>query len=288
MSNKIVQSLDWEIKETAVMCGGKVQEGYKGLQRTDTRDVLSIVKDSYTPTKNETFKNLVSEIEKLGNYKLKDYLEIKDGRKILCWLENVEKIKLCGWESKDYLVIGNSFDYTSSFFVGNSNTLIRCQNQFSRLHNGSNFRVLHSKGSTQKIQNFQNDFEKIQTESKLFYDIFESFGEVEIDNLHIEQLVKYLCNNEFEKDKKISKILDIKKQDLELCIKLETNKLGKNAFGLMNGVTYYTTHKISKGEKVFGNILGGGRKMNDIAWDFCGNLLMEKMDNLELLETENN
>lgn len=289
----MLKSLTWEIRETPVMCGGKVQKNYKGLQRNDTKEVLSIVKDSYTPINNETFISLIHDIEKFG-FEQTGFLEVKQGRKLLCWLKNTQNKDILGYKSNDYIVVGNSFDYSSSLFVGTTNTLLRCENQFSKLHRNSDFRILHSKNSTQKVLNFESSFENLVSERNLFYSILESFSEVKTDKLIVENFVKEVLNNEFEvkEGKKENKILGIKKMELENSILKEQNELGNNLFGLFNGITYYTTHKHQKDnpkhKNYFGNILGSCSNLNNKGWDFCLKLLMEQIEIVERLEQMEN
>ena len=49
----------------------------------------------------------------------------------MAFFENRGQFKLCGQDVKDFLIIGNSHDTSSKLFVGTSNYMYRCENQFS-------------------------------------------------------------------------------------------------------------------------------------------------------------
>jgi hypothetical protein len=49
----------------------------------------------------------------------------------------------------------------------------------------------------------------------------------------------------------------------------ETLALGDNLFGLLNGITHYTTHVKKVKETTFGNALGTLSRINQDAFQFC-------------------
>jgi len=58
-------------------------------------------------------------------------------------------------------------------------------------------------------------------------------------------------------------------------IQLEMKDLGQNAWGLLNGVTFYTSHRI-RGNSGFGNTNGTAQQLNARAWEYCQGLLIEQ------------
>jgi len=42
-----------------------------------------------------------------------------------------------------------------------------------------------------------------------------------------------------------------------------------NAFGLINGVTWYTSHEIRNTKQHFGNLSGVAREINEKAFNYC-------------------
>ena len=61
----------------------------------------------------------------------------------------------------------------------------------------------------------------------------------------------------------------------------EMSELGQNAWGLFNGVTWYTTHDMKKKEatkNIFGNVSGDIRhSLNRQGFDFCKEIVQEQL-----------
>lgn len=276
--NTLNNSLTWEIVETPVLVNGMIVDSYKSLVRSDNDQVISIVKKSYTPTTNEQFKNTIAEIQKINGFEISGFAESREGGKVLCWLKNPENKKILDWSSNDYMVLGNSHDYSSGFFAGTTNHLLRCSNQFTKLHKNSSFHVPHTKSSTRKINDFVREFETYIEETQLFYEVLEGFGEVKIDKLIIDELIQRLVK--LESEEKITKQKELFKTDLERSILRETNEVGMNLFGLWNGVTHYTTHTERKVNRMFGNPFGTLAEINNKGFDFCGEVLMSELEKM--------
>jgi hypothetical protein len=59
---------------------------------------------------------------------------------------------------------------------------------------------------------------------------------------------------------------------LRKSIDREMKDLGNNAFGLFNGVTWYTTHEMRTSDLVTSQISGTANLINQKAFRFCNNL----------------
>ena len=68
---------------------------------------------------------------------------------------------------------------------------------------------------------------------------------------------------------------------LRQSIEKEMKDIGNNAFGLFNGVTWYTSHEMRNAESVAGRMSGTANQINQKAYRFCNNL---KRVNQEIIE----
>ena len=59
---------------------------------------------------------------------------------------------------------------------------------------------------------------------------------------------------------------------LHKSIEREMKDLGNNAFGLFNGVTWYTSHEMRTSDSVNSQISGTANLINQKAFRFCNNL----------------
>lgn len=269
-------SLPWEVVEQPIYTNTSIVQGYKALIRSDNGEILNICKESYTPTKNEQFLEVVSKFEQITGFPVQMVSDISGGKKILAFLKCTDVLSIEGYRFEDYLMIGNSHDGSTGFFVGNSNIMVRCENRFSQKYR--QFQVYHTKNNHVRVDKVADSFDSYIKNRQRFYDKYAEYVDFEVVEEHKEQLVNLITEvtpEEINGEKEIS----TRKQNIRLdvwdSVNRECNELGNNLFGLFNGVTHYTTHKRKQKEKVFGNPLGTVADINEKAFKFCNDLLLK-------------
>lgn len=272
--NTAVQGLNWEIVEKPIFANNRVLKGHKALFRNDTNALLNVTKASYTPTRNERFLEVVQRMADITGFPIKCYDEFEGGRKVLAFLECTEPIQVQGHNFQDFMLIGNSHDSSTGFFIGNSSKMIRCSNRFSKMFR--QLQVNHTKHHDSKIDQLLRYFETYQKERQQLFNQMERMANVAIDPSLSEALVQRLARmNEEERlgtaDLSTRKLNIV--HDMWKSIDKETLALGDNLFGLFNGITHYTTHVKKAKEATFGNALGSLARMNDEAFAFCESYL---------------
>jgi len=269
-----VKTLNWEITEQPVQTvfNGNIVtiEGHKALARNDNGKVLSIKKDSYNPLPNGRFMEIAELIKKYSGFELTGYQEYKEGAKVLGYLKNNGDVqKIGGHVIEDYMLIGNSFDGSTSFFSGCVTELLRCTNQFGRINQVS--RIRHTSGNEVKINEFLEQIKQHFKARSFMYNSFNRMGEKIVSDELFEKALNYIL--EIDVNTEISTRKANQKELLASCITAESRELGKNVWGLFNGVTWYTTHELNSKEKVKGNIFGTPYKINERAFEFCNSLV---------------
>ena len=131
MKNKLKKELGWEIEVLPVQIKGRTEVVNKALVRSDDRKLIGIRSKYYHPVFNRDLEAIKKKILKTGGFRFKGYEEFNRGKRILSFFENKNQFKLCGERVQDYLIIGNSNDGSSKLFIGTSNYMYRCENQFS-------------------------------------------------------------------------------------------------------------------------------------------------------------
>jgi hypothetical protein len=266
--NLLTQQLDWDVQvEEIVLPGNRKTERF-ALTRSDNGQLLSIRSERYHPLFNKDLEELRCRITDQTGFSFKGYQEFQKGKKILAFFENPNKnLNICGQEVKDYLVIGNSHDTTSKLFVGTSNFMVRCENQFSekirtfeRRHDQP-FNI-NDLAITAMLNNYEDgrrrlyqrmEYMRMKPAEKntIRHLIDQLFGSLENTNCH---------DRKFQKNREQSKLL------LQ-CIQREISDLGMNYWALLNGVTRYTSNHLN-GNPGFGIVNGKGEKLNRKALNF--------------------
>jgi len=268
MLRELDNQLTWDVekKSLSLLNDSTPISDYTAIVRNDNNHILSIMKDSYLPMTNREFSTAVEKIQEISGFNLTGYNEFKQGRKVLAFLENnIEDFYIGGHKIKDYLLLGNSFDGSTSFFQGTSTILIRCQNQFSKIQVHSKIR--HTKQFNAKLDEYYSYLQFYFNQRKELYGFFNQIGNVRVTEKLQEDLINFVLNI----DPKTEELSTRKKNQIEnlrLNILSETKDLGDNMWGAFNGITKYTTHDISPKEEVFGNVFGIQADINNRAIEF--------------------
>lgn len=270
MKNTLSSTLNWDIQAEPLLLSGKIIGDKKAILRNDNGSLLGIVGKDYFPVSNQSLLELSKLICKAGEFELKGFDEINNGRVILAFLQNKNpNLKLNNCVMREFLIIGNSHDGTRPFYIGTGSTLIRCENQFY-----STLKVFRKKHTSPLEYNevLASQIVRLYKQKKSqVYGVFDGMEQVPVRENQIRQMIKEierLLNRE-SKDSKKENSLSPSMQTLRACIDREMRELGNNAFGLFNGVTWYTSHEMRNSESVFGRIGGTAYQINQKAYKFC-------------------
>jgi len=268
------KTFNWEVIESPVVINGREQSKKKALMRSDTGDILSIKSNRYRVFSNEKFEKLIDRLVNLSGFEFMGFEEFQNGKRILGFLRNTRpNLKLCGQAVKDYLVIGNSHDGSSKIFIGTSNFIFRCENQFTEKIRTYELTHIHElEFSDKALMNLLNVYESSRQN---YYRSMEQLSLVPLTNDMIKELIDKLLIAEqpsSAKRERINRHLDQKMMSnkermfRESIIK-ETHALGNNLWGLFNGVTHYSTHHIKS--NAFLNSNGASLAFNQKGLDIC-------------------
>ena len=256
----VIKQLKWEVIEENISSNNIIIPNKKALFRDDNHKLLGIHTNKYHVFKNKDLKKLCREIEKVSSYVINQFVELNAGKKVLAFLKHKDIQHVNDIAVKEYLVIGNSFDGTSSLFVGYNSHMVRCENQFT-----DSKRILQSKhlkrGVTKEID-IQYILNIFNSQKKQTLDAFSKMQKTSISEREIYQLIRLIIGKrEFDgPNKKEEKIME--------SIDQEITYFGKNAWGLFNGITHYTSNIINRGRHSFGNVSGESQRINKIAMNF--------------------
>lgn len=270
MKMPVIFQSSWDVVEKPIYSNNQVLSGYKAIFRSDNNHLLNVCKDSYTPTTNERFMEVVQKMNDITGFPVKCFDEFDGGKKVLAFLQCTEPIQVGGHNFEDYLMIGNSHDSSTGFFMGNSNMMIRCKNRFSKVFR--QLKVHHTKHHDTKIDQLLRYFETFMQEREKLFDQFERLRNVSIDSSIKSALVERLARMTQE-EKLGTAELSTRKANvvnaMNYSIERECTDLGDNLFGLLNGITHYTTHIKKPKEAVFGNAVGSLARINEDTFRFC-------------------
>jgi len=274
MKTDLLPSLNWDIRSESVKISSMFDTGKKAIIRTDNNHILSIVGKDYCPVSNAQLMSFTTALTETGEFELKGFDEINDGKTILAFLQNKNpNLKINGCAMKEYMFVGNTHDGTKALTIGTANNLVRCSNQFY-----STLKVYRKKHTSPFVFNqieIQDIIRSYKVKKSQVYGAFDGMESVRVDQGVINRLVVEI-HKMLETDNSISKKENLgwspSMQLLRKSIDKEMKDIGNNAFGLFNGVTWYTSHEMRNAESVSGRISGTANQINQKAYRFCNNL----------------
>ena len=266
---ELEKQLSWDVVSRNVHVDGLGSERFKALIRSDNKEILSILSNSYVPFKNSEFYKLANSVAQVSGYKLKGFYELDKGRKILAFLHADQRV-LLNDTIEEYLVLGNSHDGTRKLFVSTANMIHKCENMFSA--GIKRFEAKHTKSVSYR-QDELLSFVKLHTDGiKELYNVFERFKKHRINPNEIKFFVNKLLN--LEKLKTPESIeSNTRKQRLEFSLETELSRHGSNLWGLFNGLTHYTTHQLNNKHITIGSVTGTAENLNRLGFKICKEML---------------
>lgn len=257
------QRLNWEIEEQQVLIGDYKETSQKALVRSDNKNLLGIRSKYYHPIFNRDLEAIKEKVLDTNLFLFKGYEEFNSGKRILLFFQNIDKeLSMCGEKVQDYLIIGNSNDASSKLFVGTSNYMFRCENQFSeRIRT---FEWKHDRPFNLNDIDIPQLVSTYETGRRRLYKNMSELKQVKISRSLMYELAEELLNSEKLTDKIENTVIPMKSEryrQLIQCINTEINELGPTMWGLFNGVTRYTSNHIN-GKPGFGIVNGIAEKMN--------------------------
>ena len=274
MKTDLQPKLNWDIRLEPVILNKSFDTGKKAIIRNDTNQLLSIVGKHYEPVTNSQLMHFTDALTKSGEFELKGFDELNDGKIIMAFLKNTNpNLKINGCSNEEYMFVGNSFDGTKRFHIGTASNLVRCSNQWS-----ATLKVFNKKHTSYMDINdtiAQDIIRNYKAKKGILYESFDGMESVRVDESVITRLIKEV-HVMLATDSKAIKQKDWTSSPsmvtLRKSIDREMKDLGNNAFGLFNGVTWYTTHEMRTADSVNSQINGTANLMNQKAYRFCNNL----------------
>jgi hypothetical protein len=268
------KTFNWEVIENPVFINGVQHPKKKALMRSDTGAILSINSNRYRVFSNQKFERLIDRLVNLSGFEFMGYEEFQNGKRVLGFLKNTRpNLKICGQAVKDYLVIGNSHDGSSKIFIGTSNFIFRCENQFTEKIRTYELTHIHELDfSDQDLTRLLDVYEHSR---RNYYRSMEQLSLVPLTNDMVKELVNKLLQTEqsaFAKSEVVNRYpmndqMTNKERMFRESIVKETAALGNNLWGLFNGVTHYATHHINSNS--FLNSNGASLEFNQKGLNIC-------------------
>lgn len=243
-------NLNWRVNSEPIQTeSGLVINGYNALIREDTNDVLSVRTDSYFPYQNQELMELLFQVSNQTGLQVHKGGFFGKGEKVFIQLKSND-LRLGTDRIEGYLTGINSFDGSTSLAFGPSNLTISCQNKFFAAFKELDTKVRHTKNMTIRIDEICRSLEMVLEEEKKVFDNIVRLSETRFDDVIKDRITKHLFNIKKEVDLKDMNSISGKTRNsltrFNMDLDGELRDKGDNLWGLFSGVTFYSTHSMTK------------------------------------------
>ena len=286
--------LDYEIQKLPMEAKGQngenIETPYFGIYNPKHEKFLYSSKESYRVTQNEEIvKAIVEGTKKFANEL--DFYSVKDinyGSKLIANLEIQGNEKFGNDKMKRFISIMDSNDGSIGLKVGVGFLVYSCTNglyMFKGDENSFNVKSKHTQSIEGKIHQLSSMVEGYMEKSFSMLDKFKQFQSTKVSRELVHELSsellgvsKAMTEKEMEKEG-VSTRKTNQMEALYRNMETELNSKGENLWGLLNGVTRWTTHEKSAPNRENGRIesmtSGSNYKTNMEALEFVENKYRE-------------
>lgn len=260
--------LNWRVNESPIYTKiGDVEielDDKKALIREDNNRILGLHSNGYVPYQNYEMLELLDKVSQQTGLPIHRGGSFGDGKKVYIQLQSHEfKIQNVGgaWDTISGYVTGiNSFDGSTSLSFGPSTKTISCQNTFFGAYKEIGTKVRHTKNMGIKIDEVCRRIDGVLAEEKNTFDKIKRMSQSPFELNTLDSVIKTMFD--LDRDVNLRDTSDLsgvtrnKLSRFYIDLNGELKEKGNNIWGLMSGVTKYTTHSMSKTDntekKMFG------------------------------------
>lgn len=254
--------LNWNVRKEAVQTvSGIIIPDKTAIIREDNNAVLSVMGDGYEPYNNSELLELLHNITQSTGLEIHKGGMFGGGEKVFFQLKS-DNLILNGDKIEGYVSGINSFDGSTSLSFGHSTLTISCMNTFFSVYKQLDSKIKHSASMRPRIDTILFGIDKLLKEEKHNFDTIRKMSEIPATPEMIEFVKETLLNLSKQDMLLVDSMNGIRKNRIEafeLDLKREMQQKQDSVWGVMSGVTRYTTHTANKNENraMLNKIVGG-------------------------------
>jgi phage/plasmid-like protein (TIGR03299 family) len=272
--------LDWSVEKAPLFTGDNVEaEGYFAVQRSDNRNILGVVTDRYEPYQNDSLVELAYLLsDQHSDLKVTYGGHFNGGRQVYVQLSLPTKSLTLPNTPEDvafrYITVLNGHDGKHALRFGYTNKLMSCKNMFSSQAKSMQYGICHSRNMDQRVDGILEELRLIRTQEENFYVLANELAsnKIRASKSLIDKYAHEVLGQVHGLDEYSTRFTNTLAA-LKASINTELDAKGKTAWGLFNGVTYYTTHisrlRNKENARLESKMVGSSMKMDNRALELA-------------------
>lgn len=261
--------MDWSVEESPVITVASegeptAVEGWKVLRRSDTKTVLHVCRDSWTPVQNSVAFEWFDPIIADGDVEISAAVSLQGGKrtaitvKIKGGIEDVVK----GDPVEAFLLLYNSHDGTLSLGIKFTRVRTVCANtlelalrekesvplwdQLKPLQwNGKHARIRHTKSILTELDAVRDALDIQRRTFRYSVEEYRAMSKVDLSAEAFDRYLSAVFRKQLEGDRKVSSLRQYEQlvQNFEGGIGMDIKGVRGTLWGAYNAITQWTTHQ---------------------------------------------
>jgi hypothetical protein len=251
----IGSDLAWSVSKEKLKTESGIEVEQIAIVRDDTRKVLGVHSQRYTPFQNSEMYELLENISGKTGLTIHGGSYFGDGEKVYLQLKS-DSLTLGNDKVQGFLTCCNSFDGSTALRFGNSNVTISCQNTFFMALKEVEHGVRHTSGMFTKIDDILREIDKMRLDEIANFRTIEKLASEPFStSAHLPAILNRLfdidsqaviMNAKFNDEDTLSTRKKNLIEAFDESLTSEMTEKGHTLWGAFSGVTHFTTHKVSK------------------------------------------
>lgn len=242
--------LNWTVSKQRLTLPDGSNTPFFGIVRDDKKTTFSTCKDSYQAFQNSELAEMLIRLSEKTGYEIHKGGMFNEGAKVYMQLQSPNRIQGIGTNNdtvNGFLTGINSHDGTTSLKWGEANVTISCRNTFMAALRQIKNSARHTDSMRSKVEQAIRDVNGIVEAEKSLFDTFIKLAEIPATRANVAKIVRNITEvdtllTKSEIEEKYTTYSINRASELLAAIQKETAQKGNTMWGLMSGVTNYTTH----------------------------------------------
>jgi len=244
--------LNWTVSKQPLYLPNGNSTEYFGVQRNDTGAIFTTCKKDYTVFQNTELAEMLIRISEKTGYETHKGGIFDHGGKVYMQVKSPNIITNLGANKdtvKGYLTGINTHDGTGSLRWGSANLTISCRNTFMAAMKQLKNKLRHTNSIHDRVELALAELKQVEAIERSIFDSFIKLSEIPLTREIGAKVVKDITGvdvlkNKQDAEKDYSTQALNKSKLLLNSIAQEINQKGDTLWGLLSGVTHYTTHVV--------------------------------------------
>lgn len=252
--NELLDSfkLNWTVSKQPLLLPSGQKTNFFGIVRDDTKYTFATCKEGFEAFQNSELAEMLIRLSEKTGYDIHNGGQFNYGGKVYMQLKSPNKITGIGENRttvNGFLTGINGHDGTTALKWGETNITICCGNTFMLALRAMQNSARHTASIKDKVEAAIAQINGIVLSEKSLFDTFIKLAEVPVTQPAIAKIVRNVTEvdillSKAEIEKNYTTYAVNRSKELLAAIRTEMKQKGETMWGLMSGVTNYTTHTL--------------------------------------------